>query len=344
MRKRLLLWFLILNVIAVLLSACGSKDSFSSTAYTGSSSIAVNKASAAEGPNENGIAGYTPAQDSKSDTADSATANQKENFNIPLSQSQRQNTNVTQKIVFTGQINFETLSFEKTTAQLCQYISSVGGYQQKSSVNGGKIGYDTLKSAEYVFRIPKTKYMQAFTDLKKFGTVVFEQSNGEDVSDQYFDTESRIKSLRIRQERLEALLEKADKMSDILSIEKDLQDTIYSIESYTGKLKKWDSLVEYSTLTVNVNEVEEIKPQEKTDNRMGSRIVRGFMDSVSGLWAFIQDVIVFLAAALPVIIPLGLVGYFLYILYKKKIKKKDECGDKIESENNNLPTDDHLNK
>lgn len=238
------------------------------------------------------------------------------------SQSSVNNANVSQKIIFTGQVNFETLNFEKTQTGLCEYITSIGGFQQNSSVQGGGIGYEGLKKAEYVFRIPKTKYMQAFIDLKKFGTVVFEQSSGEDVTDKYFDTEARLKSLKIQQERLQALLQKADKMEDILKIEKELQTTLYEIENYTGTLKKWDSLVEYSTLMVNISEVEQIKPAiAKEKDGFFSRIAFEFKNSVMGLWKFLQDFIVFIAAALPVIIPLGLIGYLIFRVIRRKIKK-----------------------
>lgn len=233
------------------------------------------------------------------------------------------NANVSQKIIFTGQVSFQTLDFEKTRTLLTEYVTSIGGYQQNSSIQGGGIGFQGLKSAEYLFRIPKTKYNQAFIDLRKFGTVVFEQSSGEDVTDKYFDTEARLKSLKIQQERLQALLQKAIKMEDILKIEKELQTTYYEIENYTGTLKKWDSLVEYSTLMVNIKEVEEIKPEvPKEKNGLFARIAFGFKNSVIGLWDFIQDLAVFIASALPVIIPLGLIGYLVYRIIRKRISNR----------------------
>jgi len=245
------------------------------------------------------------------------------------------NANLGQKMIFTGQVNFQTLDFEKTRTSLCEYITSIGGFPQNSSVNGGGIGYEGLKNAEYVFRIPKAKYTQSFIDLRKFGTVVLEQSSGEDVTDKYFDTEARLKSLKIQQERLQALLQKADKMEDILKIEKELQTTVYEIENYTGTIKKWDSLIEYSTLAVNIKEVVVIKPViPKEKDGFFSRIAFGFENSVMGLWKFTQDFIVAIASALPVIIPLGLIAYLIYWVVRKKMKKtKAEEEKRKESQN-----------
>lgn len=231
-------------------------------------------------------------------------------------------TNISQKIIFTGQVDLETLDFDKSRTELCDYMLSIGAYQQSSSINGGRIGYKGLKSAQYVFRVPKTKYDQSFIDLGKIATVVYEQSNGEDVTEQYFDTEARLKSLKIQQERLLELLKKAAKMEDILKIEKELQETNYEIENLTGTLRKWDSLVEYSTLTVNLNEVEQIKPVLPKENEgLWYRISSGFKNSVINLWDFVQDAIVALAEAIPVLLPLGVIGYLVYRFIRRKISK-----------------------
>jgi hypothetical protein len=322
--KKLFGWLLIL-VITISMVGCGSSKSTdnATSAAPARDAVSLTYSEPINGDEEladksdASIAGSSPAS---SKTSSNASGEVKSNST--QKEGLVNNVNVSQKLIFTGQVNFETLNFEKTRTNLCDYISSIGGYQQNSSIKGGGIGYEGVKSAEYVFRIPKTNYIQAFTDLRKFGTVVFEQSSGEDVTDQYFDTEARLKSLKIQYERLEALLQKAVKMEDILKIEKELQTTLYDIENYTGTLKKWDSLVEYSTLKVNINEVEQIKPTiPKEKDGFFSRIAFGFKNSVIELWEFLQNFIVFVAAALPVIIPLGLICYLLYRLVRKKIKK-----------------------
>ncbi len=260
----------------------------------------------------------------------------------PDQSSEQQNTvqnssvvNIAQKIIFTGRMDFETLDFDKTRNELSGYMASIGAYQQSSSIKGGGIGFEGLRNAVYVFRVPKAKYDQSFADLRRFGTVVFEQSNGEDVTDRYFDSEARLKSLEIQQERLLELLKKATKMEDILKIEKELQTTNYEIENLTGTLKKWDSLIDYSTLTVNINEVEQIKPvQPKGNDGFFHRISSGFKNSVTGLWKFTQDMIVALAAALPVLIPLGVIGFAAYRIIRRKYKKSKAGMDKPDIQEN----------
>ncbi|HEY5584973.1 MAG TPA: DUF4349 domain-containing protein [Ruminiclostridium sp.] len=329
MYKKLCIWLLIL-VITTSMIGCGSTKTNNST------EVAKSDVSVQFSQSNDGMQDSNSGADIVAPVAPSSSASNEVKTTSTQSEGLAGKVfDVSQKMIFTGQINFQTLDFEKTRTNLSEYITLIGGYQQNSSVNGGGIGYEGLKSAEYLFRIPKVKYNQAFIDLKKFGTVVLEQSNGEDVTDKYFDTEARLKSLRIQLERLQALLQKADKMDDILKIEKELQTTNYEIENYTGTLKKWDSLVEYSTLAVSIKEVEVIKPViPKEKNGFFSRIAFGFKNSVIGLWDFLQDFIVAIASALPVVIPLGLIGYLLYRVVRRKIKKsKVDDGEDKKSEN-----------
>lgn len=315
MRKRL--WTgLLIFILAVSMVGCG-KSSNETTAEAQDVSVKFSQSVAGyDGGAKNDTAAPSTAAsaESKPEAGDAGEGN---TSIVPAS------AEINQKIIFTGQVDYQTLDFEKTRNDLNSYMTSMGAFIQNSSVQGGGIGYQRLKSAMFVYRIPKDRYNQAFVDMKKFGTVVFEQSSGEDVTERYFDTEARLKSLKMQQERLLALLDKATKMEDILKIEKELQTTQYDIENLTGTLKKWDSLVEYSTLTVNIQEVEQIKPLVPTEkDGLFKRIAAGFKSSISGLWDFTQNLLIFLAAAIPVLLPLGVIAYILYRILRKRYSMK----------------------
>ena len=326
MVRKLLIWLVIL-VVSFSAVGCGSKSS-DSTADVQNEQVSVDLSKPIKGDTEKLNLTF------REDNSASGSEEVQEVSNSANGQSLA-NMSIGQKIIFTGQVKMETLNFDKTKTDLCKYIAAIGGFTQNSSVQGGGIGYAGIKSAEYVFRVPKAKYNQSLIDLRKFGTVVSEQSSGEDVTEQYFDTEARLKSLKIQQDRLHELLKKAVKMEDILKIEKELQTTLYEIENYTGTLRKWDSLVEYSTLMVNISEVEQIKPvTPKEKDGFFQRIAFSFKNSLIGVGEFLQDFVVALAGALPVIIPVGLICYLIFKVVTKKIRKleKKEIGEKDENQ------------
>lgn len=319
MNKKFAAWLMAISISLVLVG-CGSSNSDSTANYAADKGAYADQNASLEA--RDSAAGFEGGEVATAAVAPDGGVSEGKSS---TSQAAPVNSNVSnnRKVIFTGQIDFQTLNYEKTRTDLCNYMKSIGAYTQNSSEKGAGIGYDGLKSSMYVFRVPKMKYEQAFVDLGKFGTVVFQQSTGEDVSGQYFDTEARVKTLKIQQERLLALLEKATRMEDILKIEKELQTTNYEIETLTGTLKKWDSLVDYSTLTVNITEVEQLKPTEPTKkDGFFTRIAVGFKNSVVGLWKFLQDTIVFIAAALPILLPLGAIVYVVYRIIRKRTRKQ----------------------
>lgn len=227
------------------------------------------------------------------------------------------------KIIQTGSISMESLKFDESVSKTIEYVASIGGYVESSTLEGQGINQSNTvshRSAYYVFRVPSAKYTDFFNKMKGYGVVTSEQSQGQDITDQYFDTDARLKSLKIQEERELLLLQKATKLSDILELEKELNSVRYQIESYTGTLRKWDSLVNYSTIKVTIREVDEsrIAVPAKTEG-LWARIVYSFSDSTKQLAETSQNFIVSIVAMLPFLLVLGailFVGLFLRRKYK----------------------------
>lgn len=73
-----------------------------------------------------------------------------------------------------------------------------------------------------------------------------------DVTDEYFDLETRLKNAIAQRDRLRALLEKASKVEEILAVEKELSRIQAELESMQGRLDRLRSEVEESTLSVTL--------------------------------------------------------------------------------------------
>ena len=335
--KRHLSFVLLICMLAMLISGCGSSTS----------DTAVSKAYEAE------YGGASQAQNSTTAISKGEIveelADVKATANVADSAVAGSAYNIAQKVIFTGTISLETLDFEKSRKEIFDYIDSIGGFVQNSSIHGGGINYKGLKSGEFVFRIPKQKYNGVFTDMGKFGTVVSQQSSGEDITERYFDNEARVKSLTIQEERLLDLLKKATKMEDIISLEKELQRVRYDIENLTGTLKKWDGLVEYSTITLELREVEQIKaPEPQKKNGLLSRMSYGFKSSADGMLELAQGLLVFLVASIPVVVPIAAFGLIVFFLVKRSIrrgnlKRQTNAQNKYNSINSNIPNSNVAN-
>ena len=78
----------------------------------------------------------------------------------------------------------------------------------------------------------------------------------EDVTLNYVDMESRIEALKIEKKSLEKLLGEAKNLTDLFSIQERLTEVIYEIESYESQLRTYDNLIDYTTVTIYISEVE----------------------------------------------------------------------------------------
>ena len=160
------------------------------------------------------------------------------------------------KVVKTAGLSIETLDYGKSTAGFEKSVAEFGGYIENSSVQGtGQGSGASSRTASYTARIPAGRLEEFLDRAGSVGTVVSKSTGGEDVTQNYYDTDTRIKSLETERDRLLDLMKKAEKMADVLAIEQRLTEVQTQIEQLTGDLKRMDSLVSLATVTVSIQEV-----------------------------------------------------------------------------------------
>lgn len=231
------------------------------------------------------------------------------------------------KIIYSGEVSMETLDFDDAVVEIQAYVNRLGGYAESSYIEGRRIGQTagtSRRNASFTFRIPQQRF-DGFTEgLKDFGNVLSASSHGENITEQYFDTEARLTSLRIQEERMLGLLERAESMEDILRIESELSHLRYQIESFTGSLQKWDSLVQFATMRVNLREVSEITPDPDT-RKWGTEIRDAFNDSVVAVIRTLQNLVVTLIMLIPVaivLLPLFFAARFVYRWLRRRADQR----------------------
>lgn len=261
MKKRLLPLFL---ALLLSLSACGSSSGGTD------SSAAVGDASADNG--------WAEAAMDAADTAGGADFS-----------AVRRNA----KLILNADLSLETQDFEKSAADIEKMTAEAGGYIESS----GTYGDTGSRSANYTLRVPQEKFEQFYAQLGENMHVVSRSRSSEDVTEQYTDIETRLATLQTKHERLLSLLEKADKMEDIIALENALADCEYEIDSLTGSKRRYDDLVGFSTFYINLREVQtltatadgtgfgaQLTQAAKTGARGLADVVRGTILGVVMFW------------------------------------------------------------
>ena len=234
--------------------------------------------------------------------------------------SDKVNVTAGRKLIYTVSITLETLEYEDTLPALKARCTGAGGYIENASESGINLYSSGKRSATLTMRIPAANLDAFVNDVSLMGNVISNSRGTQDITDTYYDTDAHLKSLQLQEQRYLALLEKADTMEDIITIEQALSNVRYQIESLTGTLQRFDSQVEYSTVTVYLQEVGETTPAEPEN--FWQRIGNAFTSSIKALWKFAKWCVVALVTVLPFLAIPGLVALVvLWIVHRRKVKK-----------------------
>ena len=194
------------------------------------------------------------------------------------------------KIIKTGDISVETEDYDETDAMIRSKVSSYGGMLQESYVSGSK----GSRYGSYTVRIPSASFDSFFYDVTGSCVVTYQSISSEDVTEQYTDLSTRLETDRKKYERLLELLDKAETLSDIYSIQSEISDVEYEIDSITGTLNGLDSRVAYSTIYISVNEtVHAVAVAE--DPGFGARMKAAFRNGTTGAIEGLQNFAVAIA-------------------------------------------------
>lgn len=200
------------------------------------------------------------------------------------------------KLIYQAKINVETDDYSKYIGDLETKIVELGGYI--SSAN--ETSSESLKRAVLTIRVPSENYeaMKKATALN--GTVVNSSHEVVDVTESYTDIEGRLATLKAEREALNAMLEKADSISTMLQIRKEINELNIEIESYQRQLNSYDGRIAYSTISLTVEQ--EIE------------------DDTTGYGWIILTIILFIAPE--TIICMGVCVVIAVIIVKKKKNKR----------------------
>ena len=285
---------------SVLLSACGNSKSDYAASTT---EMAV------ESPYSNGV--YE--MDSYAEEAKMADTS---------SGSAQQVMDTSRKLITTMNISTETENLDEVLSGVQNKVKELGGYVESSNIyNGSKYAGRTItRDANLTLRIPADKLDQFVATIEEGTNITNKSTSVEDVTLQYVDTESRKKALKAEEERLLAIVEKAETVEDIITVEERLSEVRYQLESIESTLRSYDNRVNYSTVYLDITEVTQFTPTE--EKGVIQRIGEGFVKSCKSVWNAIVEFFVWFIIHIPQIVLLAILVVVIVVIVKKVKNKK----------------------
>lgn len=218
------------------------------------------------------------------------------------------------KLIRTITIDAETEDLTTLTEELNARITELGGYVESKNLRNGSSysGYVT-RTLSMTVRIPLEKADAFVNRVSEKSNIVSSTEAVDDVTLKYVDTESHVKALETEQERLLALLEKAETLKDILTLEDKLAEVRYQLERYASQLRNLDNQVTYATIHLTVTEVKEYTPIIEEEPTVWEKISEGFGRSISDIWEGLTNLFIWIVVNSPYLLILGGIGAVVYI-------------------------------
>lgn len=232
------------------------------------------------------------------------------------------------KLIKTVDMDVETREFDYLMATVEEQVKALGGYiENLNTYNGSNYsGYRGTRNADLTIRIPKQQ-LDAFLDTVSGASNVIRRSdNVEDVTLAYVDLESHRDALRTEQTRLLELLERAETIEDIITIEERLSNVRYQLESMESQLRTYDNKVDYSTVYLNIDEVEIYTPVE--EDTVWERISSGFAESLHDIGEGLVDFGVWFVVTLPYMVIWAVIIVILIFIFYGVVKLFQNAGSK----------------
>ena len=196
------------------------------------------------------------------------------------------------KIIYTADVDLETKEFDQASQALDEAVKELGGwFESRSLYQGG-----SYRRLSCTIRVPAEQFEPLLERAGEAAHMVSRDAYSEDVSEAYYDSEARLTTQRTKLERLQTLLAQAATMEDIIALESALSETELQIEYLTGSLRRYDSLVGYSTVNLQLREVYRLSTDEETPMTFGERLGSAFSTGLQRGRDIMEELVIGLAA------------------------------------------------
>ena len=272
------------------------------------------------------------AYDSGYDTTESASAEEAGGGAVTSENGIEEVQETDRKLIRNVNLSLQTKEFDTVLDNMSQKIKDLGGYIQDSSVWGSSSDYSSSRSASYTLRIPSDKLDEFIDVVETLGNVTYKNESVDDVTLRYVDVDSHKKALETEQERLLALLEKAENVEDIITIENRLSDVRYELENYESQIRLLDNQIDYSTVYVDISEVSRVTDTGKQG--FFEEVASRFSDSVYVVLMGLRGFAIGILGSLPILVVWGAILAVVVILLRKFVFKKSKKNKKNTDQTN----------
>jgi hypothetical protein len=218
---------------------------------------------------------------------------------------------ISRMIIRTGQASIEVDSLEPSMMLLRQIVQRTGGFVADASIQSGR---NQIRSATLQVKVPAARFDDLTQALQPLGKLQFVNVSAEDVSEEFVDLTARVANGHRLEDRLVELLRtRTGKLSDVLSVERELARVREEIERMEGRLRFLKTSAQLSTLSVNLYE-----PAPLVASHPGRSVIG---EAFKSAWRNFVGVLAAAIASLGFVVPIVILGWGAWLLGKRYRRK-----------------------
>ena len=231
------------------------------------------------------------------------------------------------KLIRRVNMDLQTRNMDELLTVIDEKVAQLGGYVENSNINMGA-GSNDVRYATLTIRIPAEKLEDFTSHVSSVSNVTSTSESAEDVTLSYVATESRQKALQAEETRLLALIDEAASLTELLQLEKRLTEIRTELEQVTSQLRVYDNLVDYATVELSIDEVQEYTPAEEPS--FWERLGIGFVNSLRGAGKLLLEIVIVFVCAVPYLILPAAALVIVLVIRKRNKRKKNRQKEKKE--------------
>lgn len=173
-------------------------------------------------------------------------------------------------------------------------------------------------SAQLVLKVPRANLLPVIESIAKLGEVTDKNITTQDVTEEFYDSQARLKVLQAKEQRLLGLMDKAVNITEIISVENELTKTRSEIEVLSGRLQYLTNITDFSQINISLRQG--VPGTVKAPQGTWGKAWQGFISSINGVINFGSGMVVVFFVILPWLVILAVLGWLAVYIYRRRRK------------------------
>ncbi len=316
MNKKISIPVVLVTALVMTLTSCADSSSYSNS-----------KSASPSNADNAGGASYA-AEAEEPYYSDDVNDAENDSANYP---DKAQSVLANQKMVYTGSVSIETLEYDAAVSAVRGDVEKYGGFIENSSESNRNNKwyyddqiYESDRTLSLTVRVPSEHFNEFLSGLDSYGQKMSESTNAENISRQYADNDAEIAALEKEQERLLQMMDAADTIQEMITVEDRLTEVQSQLNRYKSYKSSMDTDVQFSRITMTITEVHKYTPIQKEpepEPTFLERLSEHVKESADSFLEVLEGLLFLFISLFPYLVIIAVIVIIVLSIRKKRREK-----------------------